>query len=135
MLQFGNVFLLCFSVCFLLGPPGIFWGSFVEPLARPAAAPSCCCSIGQTFGSLSSDDRMRAHSDALCPELISCFVAEANLLNHSVQSGGGSPGAQTEDTGEEVALRDIKESCGHTPVGGGESENAVNSLHFPETHH
>lgn len=50
---------------------------------------------------------MHAHSDALRPELIRCFVAEAHLLNHSVQSHGGSAGAQTEETGGKEA------QCGH----------------------
>lgn len=92
LLQLRNEFSLCFSVC-----------SRLVLLRRPAVAARSV----RTFGSLSSEGRMRAHSDALRPELIRCFVAEAHLLNHSVQSDGGSPGAQTEDTGGKEA------QCGH----------------------
>lgn len=92
LLQLRNKFSLCFSVC-----------SRLVLLRRPAVAARSV----RTFGSLSSEGRMRAHSDALRPELIRCFVAEAHLLNHSVQSDGGSPGAQTEDTGGKEA------QCGH----------------------
>lgn len=109
LLQLRNKLSLCFSVCSpLLGPTVVLWGSSVEGprlvlLPRPAVAARSV----RTFGSLSSERRMRAHSDALRPELIRCFVAEAHLLNHSVQSDGGSPGARTEDTGGKEA------QCGH----------------------
>lgn len=87
----------------------LFWGLLSSPelvlLRRPAVAARSVW----TFGSFSSAGRMRAHSDALRPELIRCFVAEAHLLNHSVQSDGGSPGAQSEDTGGRKPSVDIKE--------------------------
>lgn len=102
----------CYSVfvsafAFFLVHLGSSGGLLSSPWLVPLQWPAVAARPSRTSGSFSSEDRMCAHSDALCPELISCFVAEANLLNHSVQSDGGSLEAQAEDTGEKDAL------CGH----------------------